>query len=407
MSKPILISISPNTDKTDALLALKLIFTPSSWQKGQQLNLLSSNLKKLFKTKHCWLLNAGRNSLYLALQILDLKKTDEVLCQAFTCVAVPNAIQWAGAKPVYVDTVKNGFNIDPIDLIKKITPNTKALIIQHTFGQPDKVDKIKKICQENNIILIEDCAHSLGAKYQDKLIGTFGDLTVLSFGRDKVISSVFGGALLTSNKTFAKKINQSYQQLELPSASWTFKQLLHPIIMALIVPTYYTFNFGKLLLFIYQKTGLLSFPVSKKEKTCQMSLKSQKLPNALAVLALYQLNKLKQNNQKRQQIAGLYQQAFNLPPALPGSIYLRFPLLVKNPQQLITQAKKHKIILGDWYRPIIAPKGVKLPKVSYKQHSCPNAEKVSQAVINLPTHPKMTLQDAKRVVKIIKSYVNN
>ena len=239
------------------------------------------------------------------------------------------------------------------------------------------------------------------------MIGTFGDLTVLSFGRDKVISSVFGGALLTNNKTFAKKIDQSYQQLKFPSANWIFKQLLHPIIMALIVPTYYTFNFGKFLLFIYQKTGLLSFPVSKKEKTCQMSLKSQKLPNALAVLALYQLNKLEKNNQKRQQIAVLYQQAFNLPPALPGSIYLRFPLLVKNPQQLITHAKNHKIILGDWYRPIIAPKGVKLPKVGYKPHSCPNAEKVSQAVINLPTHPKMTLQDAKRVAKIVKSHANS
>jgi len=407
MPKPILISISPNTDVTDVFLAFKTIFKPSKYKFGNQLNLLSTKLKKLLNLKHCYPLNSARNALYLSLKILDLKPDDQVLCQALTCVAVPNAILWANAKPVFVDTIKNGFNISLTDLTKKITKNTKALIIQHTFGQPDKLDKIKQICRQHNIILIEDCAHSLGAQYNHKPVGSFGDLTVLSFGRDKVISSVFGGALLTNNSSFAKKIDQHYHQLKFPSAFWIFKQLLHPIIMAPIIPTYYTFNLGKLLLFLYQKTGLLSFPVSKQEKNCQISLPIKTLPNALAALANHQLNKLTQINQSRQQIAKLYQQAFDIPSASPGSIYLRFPLLVNQPQKIINLAKTHQILLGNWYRPIIAPQGVDLKKVGYKQGSCPNAQAVSKKIINLPTHPKMTLKQADRIVKIIKDHVNH
>jgi len=407
MPKPILISISPNTSCSDIALAFKTLFQPWRWQTGKTLSQLNAQLKSQLKAQHCWLLNSGRSALYLALKALNLKATDEVLCQAFTCVAVPNAILWAGAKPVFVDTVKNGFNLSIKDLQKKITSKSKVLIVQHTFGQPDDLQAIKQLCQKHKLTLIEDCAHSLGATYQAKPVGSFGDITMLSFGRDKVISSVFGGALLTSNQALAKKIDKLVSNLKSPSNCWTGKQLLHPLIMAIITPLYFTLNLGKFLLFLYQKSRLLTFPVSPQEKACKMSLKPQSLPNALAILALHQLNKLTKINQQRQQIAKHYQQALRLPPSPSGSIYLRLPLLVDQPENLINQAKKHHLLLGNWYRPIIAPQGVDLKKAGYRTGSCPNAETSSQQVVNLPTHPKMTLKHASRVVKIVKSYVNH
>jgi dTDP-4-amino-4,6-dideoxygalactose transaminase len=138
-----------------------------------------------------------------------------------------------------------------------------------------------------------------------------------------------------------------------------------------------------------------------------MSLKLQKLPHSLAILALHQLSKLEKINQQRQTIAKQYQKALKLPPSSPGSIYLRFPILVNHPQALIKLAKKHQILLGDWYRPVIAPQGVNLNKVGYQAGSCPQAEAVSQKVVNLPTHPQMSIQDAHKVVKIVKNHVNH
>ena len=410
MAKPILISISPNTDCSDIKLAFRLVFQLWRWQDGKSLSQLKNKLKSYLKASDCWLLNSGRTGLYLALKALDLKATDEVLCQAFTCVAVPNAISWAGAKSVFIDTQKNGFNLDVNDLKKKVTDNSQAIIVQHTFGRPDDLVTIKKICQQHQLILIEDCAHSLGAQYQGKPVGSFGDVTMLSFGRDKVISSIFGGALLTNNPVLTKKINQVVKDLKSPPNWWIFKQLLHPLAMAVIVPLYFTLNLGKFslgkgLLFLMQKLSLISWPVTKKEKQSQMDLKPRLLPNALAVLALNQLKKLGNINRKRQQIAKIYQQAFKLSPEPEGSINIRFPVLVDKPPQLINNAKKAQILLGNWYCPVIAPQGVNLEKIGYQLGSCPHAEAVSQKVVNLPTHPQMTIKDANRVIKVVKEYV--
>ena len=122
----------------------------------------------------------------------DITYGDEVIVQAFTCLAVPEVVIWCGAKPVYLD-IDESLNLDIRLLEKSISSKTRIIIVQHTFGIPAKIDMIKKIAQKHNIILIEDCAHSLGAKYNSQKIGTFGDAAFFSFGRDKVISSVFGG----------------------------------------------------------------------------------------------------------------------------------------------------------------------------------------------------------------------
>ena len=396
MPKPILISISPNLKTSDFFLSLKNIFKPFSWKKGTANHLLLTKLTKLLNQKHGWIFNAGRNALQVGLEALELKSSDEVLCQAFTCVAVPNAIKWAGAKPIYVDSIKNGFNLNIQDLKTKITKNSKALIIQHTFGNPDKIIKIQALCKKHNLILIEDCAHSLGVKYKNKPLGSFGDLTMLSFGRDKVISSVFGGALLTSNAKLAKKIQNHYQELSYPSFFWIIKQLLHPIITYLVKPVY--FIFGKHVLFVYQKSGLLSWPVTNKEKNSQPSLPIRKLPNALAILALHQLKKLTNLNQQRRKIVKLYKNSkFGTLNYL-----LRYPVLVNNPRHLIKKAKKQHILLGDWYRPVIAPQGVKLNLIDYTKGSCPNAESVSKKIVNLPT--LINKNQAQQIIKLVNDH---
>ena len=343
MSKPILIGLSPNTDASDAWLAFKLLLQPWRWQIGLEQPQLKAALKKYLKFPHVYLTNSSRTALYLGLKNLRLPAGSEVVYPEFTCTVVPQAIVKAGLKPA-----------------TKLSPQTKAMIIQHLFGEPDDLTKIVRLCRQRGIILVEDLAHSLGAKYLGKPVGSFGNLTVLSFGRDKIISSVFGGALL-SRRPLAG-------QLPLPGAGWIARQLLHPLIFALAVPTY--FYLGKYLIYLCRKLGLITLPLTNLEPAA--------LPNALAVLAIHQWRKLNKLNQHRREIAKIYCQTFKR-RFNPSATYLRFPLKVPDPAGLIKFAKRRHILLGNWYE---------------------------NKIVNLPTHWRMDQADARRVVAVVKEYVH-
>ena len=135
------------------------------------------------------------------------------------------------------------------------------------------------------------------------------------------------------------------------------------------------------------------------------------MPNALAVLALSQFQRLELFNQKRIKIAKLYQKELKslkmqLPKRQKNShhVFLRYTIKIDRAEALIKFGQKRDIFLGDWYRPVIAPKGVDQNKVFYQPGSCPQAEKAAAMSVNLPTHPKMTIKDAKRVIKILKEF---
>ncbi len=197
--KPITISLSPNTEADDVFLAVKTIIQPLLWKTGKATSDAEQWFRNYFSVEQAVSFNSGRSALLAILKAFGIGEGDEVLVQAFTCVAVPNSVLWAGAKPVFVD-IDATLNMDPKDAEKKITKNTKALIVQHTFGVPAQMDKIIALAKKHHLILIEDCAHALGATYKGKKVGTFGDAAFFSFGRDKVVSSVFGGMAIINAK---------------------------------------------------------------------------------------------------------------------------------------------------------------------------------------------------------------
>ena len=149
LRRPIAISLSPNTEYDDVWLALKTLLQPWKWLDQKQVSLLEGEFESKFPSGYRAIAtNSGRGAEQLILKALDIKKGDEVIVQAFTCIAVPNSIISVGAKPVYVD-IDETYNIDPEDLIKKISPKTKVVIVQHTFGIPAQMDKIRKITKKN------------------------------------------------------------------------------------------------------------------------------------------------------------------------------------------------------------------------------------------------------------------
>ncbi|TET84775.1 MAG: aminotransferase class V-fold PLP-dependent enzyme, partial [Candidatus Nealsonbacteria bacterium] len=357
--KPIFISLSPNTEKDDIWLALKLIFQPWKWKRGKKIEELESQFREYLGVKYAISFNSGRAGLIAILEAMEIKPGDEVLLQGFTCNSAVNPILNQGAKPVFVD-IDSALNLNPEDLKKKIVPKSKAVMIQHTFGWPAQIEEILKIAKDSDLYLIEDCAHALGAKYQGKFCGTFGDAAFFSFGRDKIISSVFGGMVVTNNEKIGERIKEFRDKLDYPSNFWIFQQLLHPILINyLILPAYgLANNLGRIFLGLFQKLSILSKAVYKKEKRGEIpKYFPKRLPNSLATLALNQFRKLERFNEHRRQIASFYEKelkntGFNLPLAKNQGdrvpTFMRYPILVNfETDEILKQARKKKIYLDD------------------------------------------------------------
>jgi dTDP-4-amino-4,6-dideoxygalactose transaminase len=409
--RPIFTSLSPNVEKDDLILALKLLF--GSKKRIGAAKTLENGFKEYLGVKYAFTFNSGRSAFLVILKCLNLELGSEVLIQGFTCNAVVNPILAAGLKPVFVDIDEKTLNMDANDLEKKISGKSQVVVVQHTFGLPADLDKIQLICQQRNLILIEDCAHCLGASFGGQKLGTFGKAAFFSFGRDKVISSVFGGLAATNDNELARKLKVFQENLPEPSCFWVFQQLLHPILTHFFVmPLYNLGEIGKWKLISLQKIGLLSKAVSKKEKQGELPTKSaRKMPEALAIITLSQFKKLEKFIGHQRQIAEIYDKNLTglglaLPPSAEGRIYLRYPVLLKtsSTDMILDKARKEKIFLDDgWRKTVVVPPDTNQDKMGYRAGDCPIAEKVSQKIFNLPTHINISEQKAQRIINLLKN----
>lgn len=141
----------------------------------------------------------GTVALHLAMLTLGISEGDEVIVPSFTYVASANAVTYVGAKPVFVDSEIDSWQMDPEDVRKKITDKTKAIIAVHLYGHPCNMDELTKICREYNLFLIEDCAEAIGSEYKGAKVGSFGDISCFSFFGNKTITTGEGGMLLTND----------------------------------------------------------------------------------------------------------------------------------------------------------------------------------------------------------------
>ena len=156
-------------------------------------------------------LSSGTAAIHLGLQILGVSHGDEVLCQSFTFSASANPIAYLGAKPIFIDSEQETWNMSPILLRKAIEhriknhKKPKAILAVHLYGMPYNVKSIRAIAEEYGIPVLEDSAEALGSSYHGVSCGTFGDIGVLSFNGNKIITTSGGGALVSKNKEFTDK----------------------------------------------------------------------------------------------------------------------------------------------------------------------------------------------------------
>lgn len=178
---------------------------------GPNVNEFEMELAEYLNTSNVAALSSGTAAIHLALILLDVKPGDEVLCSSFTFSASANPIVYQGALPVFIDSEIDTWNMDPdlleiaiIDRLKKGN-KPKAIIVVHLYGMPAKIEAILKVANKYSIPIIEDAAEALGSKYRGQAVGTFGEIGILSFNGNKIITTSGGGALFSSNAEYVKK----------------------------------------------------------------------------------------------------------------------------------------------------------------------------------------------------------
>jgi dTDP-4-amino-4,6-dideoxygalactose transaminase len=179
----------------------------SGWfTQGRYAKILEEKIKDYNRVKYAFLLNSATSGLIVCVRALNLNKKDKVIVPSFTFPATVNSIILAGATPIFCDIDLATFNISVEKIEKLITKDTKAIMVVHEFGLSADMAEILRIAQKHNLSLIEDAACSLGAEYNGRKVGIFGDFGIFSFHPRKVITCGEGGCVITNSGTLAKKI---------------------------------------------------------------------------------------------------------------------------------------------------------------------------------------------------------
>ncbi|BCX13646.1 MAG: hypothetical protein KatS3mg085_178 [Candidatus Dojkabacteria bacterium] len=408
MKKAVFISASPNTEKDDFFTAVKVFLTPWNWNRKLWIEKFEQKIKEKLNVAYVHTFDSGRSGIYVTLKSLGIGEGDEVILPSFTCLVVANAVSWTGATPIFLDTSKSDFNSDFTDLKNKITPKTKAIFVQHTFGKIVDV-KLLKSQIPKNILIIEDWAHTLSS--QNKLIG---DLAVLTFGIEKVISCVRGGAIITNDENINKLMEENTKNLPNYKTSQAFINLINPIFWNLVLPLY-SVRFGNLSLggairFIAFKTKILGRIITKEELIGEKpSNLPSKISPTLSILGINQLQKLEKLNEHRQKIALIYDKylknysdynEFSL-----TRVWLRYPISIKDNQkkaQIISFCRSQNVFIGDWYKtPLYASNVTKkaFEKNKFNPTDVPTTLEKCQRVLNLPTSINISPKIAKRIAE--------
>jgi len=366
-----------------------------------------------FGAKHACSFWKGRVALYAIFKAMGIGSGDEVIVPGYTCVMDVNPIKYLGAKPIYVDIEPDTFNINVNLLEEKITQNTKAIIAQHTYGYPCNMDAIMNIAEKNDIPIVEDCCLAFGSKYKGKIAGTFGKAAYFSFQWNKPYTTGLGGMTITSDAKLAEKIS-----------SLCGKELCQPSKKELVL---LAVQLAAYRMFIYPKTTALAQAafryLTKKGVVIGSSSTSEFEPamapdffKAMSTVqarsGIRQLKKLERNIAHRKKIAQLYDQlleekgwfARKYDTSTMEPVMVRYPVRISEKDKALTEAAKAGIELGSWFECPLHPIETPLEAYDYKIGMCPEAEKASREVVNLPLHPRVGGETVRKKVEFITKF---
>jgi dTDP-4-amino-4,6-dideoxygalactose transaminase len=402
---PIHHTFAPHVTLSYALRSIGLLLMPWKWQRGRDREILRHSLSDALHGDVA-LFASGREALVALFKAMHLKAGEEVIVQSYTCVVVPNAIHAAGGVPVYAEIDRETLNLTAESVRECLTPRTRAVICQHTFGIPGPTAELRTLCAEKHLTLIEDCAHVLPDASGPAPIGA-GDFLLLSFGRDKAISGITGGAIVSKQSAVSALLKGEEAKARGLSHLHIVRLLLYPLVYLVSRPLIGV-GIGKAILQLARMIGALVPILTATEKQGQMSPALHALPNACAALTLGEWKKLQKINDHRRALTQFFleegkEQQWPMLSGVTGDLPLqKFPLFTMHAEEIRQKLKKQNIHLHDgWTGCVVCPEGVDFDPVNYVPGSDPVAEAACEQILSLPTHPTMTLGQGRSLVRAL------
>lgn len=324
---------------------------------GKQVEKFEAEFANYCGAKYAVGLGSGTEALHLALVACGVEYGDEVITVANTCVPTISAISFAGATPVLIDVDEQTFTIAPALIEERINKKTKAIIPVHLYGQCADMDAILAIARKHNLFVIEDCAQAQGAKYKGCMAGTMGDMGAFSFYPSKNLGAFGdGGLVLTNNQQLAQKLTKLR-------------------------------NYGQ-------------------EKRYYHSIKgfNSRLDELQAALLSVKLPYLDKWNQRRREIAKLYNDAFipigiNCPQQISDRFHVYHLYVLRVPQR-----DRFQKLLADLgistviHYPIPIHQQESYQELRYQSKFLPIAEKLAEQIVSIPIYPELTNEEVDYII---------
>lgn len=347
----------------------------------------AQDLSEFLDVNHCGLVNSCTAALHLSLVALSVGPGDEVIVPSFTFCATANSVLFTGAQPVLADCDYETFNVTAQTIADKITDKTKAVVVVHMAGLSVDLDPIKALCQEKNLLLIEDSAHAVEAKYKGQSTGTIGDMGCYSFYATKNLTTAEGGAFVTNNE----KLFQTASQASLHGLS---------------VDAYKRFS----------SSGYKHYDVS-------MLGYKYNLTDIQSALGIAHLKKINDYLKIRENIWKAYNDAFKdlavkIPIEIPeeyqqDSVHARHLYILRlnldeincDRDYILNALQAEGIGCGVHYLPVHEHSFYQ-KTLEHAPEDFPNAHRLGQEVISLPLSPRMTEQDTQDVITAVCKVMN-
>lgn len=354
-------------EEDDVELARHWLQDPGIWQDQDAVRQYETAFAAFNASSHACAFRSGREALSACLATLHLDPGAEVLLPGYTCIAVPNAIRFAGHTPVFADIELQTFGLDIDALARCLTPRTGAILSHHLYGLICRDhDKILDLARTRQIPVIQDCAHATGATLHGRKVGNDTDLAFYSSEQSKAFCSVMGGVATTNDEELGARLQALRSSAPLPDPAWTQRALES------VLP--------------HQNDVFLSTTAGdlRGEKPLDYGCA---MPPPLAALAHHQLQKLPALNQRRRETARRWdawcdEQGYQRPVILEGSepIFLRYPILVDPHQKQDLRWAERELGFrpGVWFQGNLHPIHIDLPQ-------CPRGNEAVTRCINLPT----------------------
>jgi perosamine synthetase len=363
-------------DEEDIKAVESKIRSGKYWCIGQEIEDFENKINDYIGTKYCKVFNSGGSALHALMKAYGLREGDEIIVPSFTFIATAYAPLYVNAKPIFADVEEETFGLDPEDVERKITSKTRAVIPIHYGGFPCNIKALKEICEENDILLIEDAAESFGAKYNGKSIGGFGDSSIFSFCQNKIFTTSEGGCVVTNTKEIDKKLEfiRSYGREDKGN------YFENPDSTDYLEPGY-NFRMSSLL----AKLGISQ--LKKVDKMIDMRRKN----------AFYLNDNLKDIDQI-------------IIPEAPDNksfpVYQMYTIIVKEGEETRNKLMQHLKEKGISSRIYFDPvhKYSVFKELGYYDISLPTTEKLSRKVLSLPMYPGMEREELDYIAKNVKEF---